>query len=1147
MLLVRHIRPSLPGTGGNILPTVSLTSPTSGATYAPGSNISLAATASDADGTITKVEFYRNDAAGSTLIGTDTSSPYTATDSNVSAGSYTYIAKAYDNLNATADSAGVMVTVTASQVSVNVAAAANGAVATATSTHPDSSPANAINGDRKGLGNYWNDFTPDVFPDTLTVTFAGPQTIQEINVFSVQDNYAAPLEPTPTMTFTQYGLLSFTLEYYNGSIWVNLATVSNNNLVWKSITFAPVTTSQIRINVTNVNPGDPWSRIVEIEAWTSGAAANLFPSVSMSLPNDGQTFSAPATINLSASASDIDGTITKIEFYRGATLINTVTAAIPGSTLNANYPDVSLAAGAYSYTAKAYDDDLAVTTSTAKAVTVVTPVTGNDWQARSTAPGVFTAHELAAFTATDIGVSNAQKSRDPFGLANNAQGYNAATLDTVIKPPGSAASLRWRFRGSPDGVALGDPGSVGDWFCNWSTPYASGSPGPHPQNNIFGQPGDHFYLSVLWRCNTAWAEVDAISQAPNEHVRIGHKMMDLAGGDRFFGIRDFGAYFTSSDNGKLVLSTSAGHGPNAGPGAASRMYAGLYGYYFGSSDTDGMAPWRTDVYPQGDFDRQYRNHSIPYVSYIELSQNVPGWQHPAARGLIIPNEWMEWYWDIEILSGGPTSVVTRMCHIKIYQKILSSGSRELVQDFPFQEVVMPYMDGDDPSGNGTYKIGYGSCYLFNYLTNKSQNQIHPDMDVWYSSFIGSRQPIAEPGTTAIPPPGGPMNPTWRASAPLNTWVAIPNSTPNAMDLRASWEPAGAIGTSNQWNNVTFDDYGGPAWDETRGFAYQTCSGGHATPPSLENNAVFKFDAVTNGATRWSVLTEATDHRGQDYGNRSYYPSDGRPTPRHRGWASHVVDINGLPVIVQAYNMFATFAWGGPYGNPPRPIANLSTDAYHIGRTPEPWDLHVFDGDVSSPNGWGIPSGVGFEGPYPGMAKDPRTQFLWLWDSWGVIWFLNTQTRTWHAYTSIGYGGHYNGCCIDTVRNRFVSASPVNQFRPGVKYINMTGSAAIQEGNVTGPAAPYFFLSNHSILYDSIVDRYLYIALTRSTAPVIYTMFAINPDTWVSTDLGPVEDPNPTTGHSGVTMFTKAEFIPGLRGVLYIPSFYKPAYFYAVAP
>lgn len=96
--------------GGNQAPSVSLTSPTDGASYSAGSTITVAANASDSDGSIAQVEFYR----GTTLLGIDTTAPYSATWSNATAGSYTLKAVAIDNLGLSTASASVAITVTTS-------------------------------------------------------------------------------------------------------------------------------------------------------------------------------------------------------------------------------------------------------------------------------------------------------------------------------------------------------------------------------------------------------------------------------------------------------------------------------------------------------------------------------------------------------------------------------------------------------------------------------------------------------------------------------------------------------------------------------------------------------------------------------------------------------------------------------------------------------------------------------------------------------------------------------------------------------------------------------------------------------------------------------------------------------------------------
>jgi RHS repeat-associated protein len=94
----------------NNLPTVSLTSPGGGATFTAPATITLTATASDTDGTITKVEFFHG---GTSLIATVTTAPYTYQWTNVAAAGYTLTAKATDNLQGITTSNPVTITVNA--------------------------------------------------------------------------------------------------------------------------------------------------------------------------------------------------------------------------------------------------------------------------------------------------------------------------------------------------------------------------------------------------------------------------------------------------------------------------------------------------------------------------------------------------------------------------------------------------------------------------------------------------------------------------------------------------------------------------------------------------------------------------------------------------------------------------------------------------------------------------------------------------------------------------------------------------------------------------------------------------------------------------------------------------------------------------
>ena len=93
------------GGGGNQAPTVSLTSPTAGQSFAAGAAVPLAANASDPDGAVARVEFL----VDGNPVATDTTSPYTASATGLGAGSHTATARAVDNGNpaASTTSAGV--------------------------------------------------------------------------------------------------------------------------------------------------------------------------------------------------------------------------------------------------------------------------------------------------------------------------------------------------------------------------------------------------------------------------------------------------------------------------------------------------------------------------------------------------------------------------------------------------------------------------------------------------------------------------------------------------------------------------------------------------------------------------------------------------------------------------------------------------------------------------------------------------------------------------------------------------------------------------------------------------------------------------------------------------------------------------------
>ena len=186
-------------------------------------------------------------------------------------------------LNITTDCAGATPTPTPSPTATPTATptptpcanrsnVALGATATASSSHGSGSyPASAaVNGERAGVNwgtaaGGWNDGTRAEWPDTFAVTFSGPMVIDEINVFTLQNNWQAGAPVTLSSKADSEGILDFTVEYWDGSQWVVINAVSGNERAWRQFTFAPVTTTAIRVVITNAR--NNWSRLVEVEAW----------------------------------------------------------------------------------------------------------------------------------------------------------------------------------------------------------------------------------------------------------------------------------------------------------------------------------------------------------------------------------------------------------------------------------------------------------------------------------------------------------------------------------------------------------------------------------------------------------------------------------------------------------------------------------------------------------------------------------------------------------------------------------------------------------------------------------------------------------------------------------------------------------------
>jgi regulation of enolase protein 1 (concanavalin A-like superfamily) len=142
---------------------------------------------------------------------------------------------------------------------------------------------------------------------------------------------------------------------------------STNGTSWTSMGVETVPMTDpvyVGLAVTSHSASQAATAVFDNLSISSSTPANKPPTVSLTAPAQGATFTAPATINLAATASDPENQLARVEFYNGSTLIASDTTAPFTAALS------SVAAGTYSLTAVAVDAAGNRTTSSAVSVTV---------------------------------------------------------------------------------------------------------------------------------------------------------------------------------------------------------------------------------------------------------------------------------------------------------------------------------------------------------------------------------------------------------------------------------------------------------------------------------------------------------------------------------------------------------------------------------------------------------------------------------------------------------------------------------------------------------------------------------------------------------------------------------------------------------
>ncbi|MBL9182606.1 MAG: lamin tail domain-containing protein [Verrucomicrobiaceae bacterium] len=442
-----------------VTPTVAITTPANGSNVITGAAFEVEATAADANGTVTQVEFFRN----GTSVGTDATAPFSFSQTALPVGAYSFTARATDNDGFTTTSTAVTVNVTLdpNNLPANTALWFDGVndyvtMGTALDLGVGGPPTNGLTlecwfrkdgagltsssgsggvtavplfGKGRGEGdgsnvdcNYFFGIT------TAGILVADFEAYPAAGITSGQ-NYPITATNTPITNGTwnhaavTYDGTTFTWKMYLNGVEVGSATALAGALprydsiqhfgigtamtsagtregafhgiidevrVWSYARSAAEITATKDVSVASSpglvgryglnegtgttaasSTGTSAGTLTNGPLWIEGATlvSNDPPTVAITAPANNATFNAPAAFTIHATASDPDGTISKVEFFSGATKLGEDTTA-PYSF------DVSgLAQGSYSYTARATDNFGAFANSSVINVTVEAPLT----------------------------------------------------------------------------------------------------------------------------------------------------------------------------------------------------------------------------------------------------------------------------------------------------------------------------------------------------------------------------------------------------------------------------------------------------------------------------------------------------------------------------------------------------------------------------------------------------------------------------------------------------------------------------------------------------------------------------------------------------------------------------------------------------
>ncbi|MBN1995984.1 carbohydrate-binding protein [candidate division KSB1 bacterium] len=459
-------------------PSVSVTSPSNGATFTEPANINITANASDYDGSVTLVEFFN----GPTKLGEDSSSPYQYSWNNVSEGNYSLTAKATDDDGASTTSGPVNITVEA----VVLQAPYGGTPASIPGT------IEAENYDTGGEGVAYH--------DTDSGNSGGQYRSEDVDIENCSEG-GYNVGWISTGEWLEYTVAVASTGNYNMEIRIARSPTGSSSL-HVEIDGNDVTGI---MSVPSTGDWQNWTSIYKtgiqlsqgehvLRLFMDGSSFNVNrmifttpnqpPSVSITLPSNGETFTEPANITITANASDPDGSVTLVEFFNGSTKLG------EDSSSPYQYSWNNVSEGNYSLTAKATDNLGAITTSSSIDIEVQAGSSGGgtvaiagSWTSgtsHTAASGtnrllVLTAHVEHSGAISLNSVSYGGQSMTKVYEQSASSGYVAYTAIFILNESGISAASNSSFTASWSATPAQNPGYTSVFLTgvNQSAPVGS--------------------------------------------------------------------------------------------------------------------------------------------------------------------------------------------------------------------------------------------------------------------------------------------------------------------------------------------------------------------------------------------------------------------------------------------------------------------------------------------------------------------------------------------------------------------------------------------------------------------------------------------------------------------------------------------------